>query len=337
MFCHIVAYKVLVHILRWMGFTSIGSANIADEPAAEDPAAVASVALVVERAGDQAPTEPIDGNREARLQKTTKDLLCIRHGISLFNEYSSLPGNTWGSPSFRDDPELADTPLSEIGKARTRIELPEQLLHETDLRSFLVGSSLRGVQDDGVELVLVSPLTRCLQTYEYGVKPVLSKLLTGGERPLHHSTGEHYKRTGLPIPVLALPLLSSRVYTISDTGRPIAVLEEEFPDIDFSECYKPDSSGQTNDDDPWWYTGVSDTNTGRDQEWRPHGQGQWYAVPGEPKDVFDRRMEELKAWLFRRKETKILLVTHWGVLRYLSKGTEWKNAEAKIIQLRPPS
>ena len=43
-------------------------------------------------------------------------------------------------------------------------------------------------------------------------------------------------------------------------------------------------------------------------------------------------MKELDAYLAARPETHILLVAHWGVLRHLTKGMEWKNAEAKILQ-----
>jgi hypothetical protein len=363
-----------------------------------------SHAIVEERNTSINHTGTIDDNNDGTTKRKTKDLMCIRHGVSLANEFMSMPDNKWGSSSFRDDPKLIDAPLSENGVQITKTKLPNQLLHQDDLRSFLVGTTTTTTTKDpsgistandggeersateseygGVELVLVSPLTRCLQTYMYGVEPVLSKLLGGQDRGVvgdndnddNNSKGNNNingsdsdsdnppSRSSLPIPVMALPLLRERVYTASDTGRPISVLEKEFPSIDFSECHKSQSDDQgsntdTNDDDDddgWWYTGTKASQTAgplRDsksntdhhiieegyEEWRPHGDGQWYAVPGEPEAVFDRRMEELKEWLFRRKETKILLVAHWGVLRYLGDGVQWKNSEAKIIQLLPRS
>ncbi len=294
-------------------------------------------------------------------ERKPKELLCVRHGVSLANEFI---GNRWGSPSFRDDPNLIDAPLSETGIQNGRTKLAEQLLHQDDLRSFLVGnankttsgSDIKGdAEDGGVELVLISPLTRCLQTYVYGVEPVLSELLKKqdsvgiddfNDGDAIYTNHNSLSRSKLPIPVLALPLLRERVYTVSDTGRPTLVLEKEFPSIDFSECHKSRNERQGSngggDDDIWWYTGKirgngSETTDDEYEEWRPHGQGQWYAVPGEPKVLFERRIEELKEWLFQRKENKILIVAHWELLRSLSGGTKWKNSEAKIIRLLPNS
>jgi broad specificity phosphatase PhoE len=124
---------------------------------------------------------------------------------------------------------------------------------------------------------------------------------------------------------MAVPLLRERVYTASDTGRPWSILEQEFPSIDFDECKRQ----HDNNRDCWWYTHDDDNSY---QEWRPHGEGQWYAVPGEPEAVFDARIQQLDEWLAQRKETKILIVSHWGVFRHMTKGTEWKNAEAKLLE-----
>jgi broad specificity phosphatase PhoE len=58
------------------------------------------------------------------------------------------------------------------------------------------------------------------------------------------------------------------------------------------------------------------------EEWRPHGEGQYYACPGEPEDVFEERMQQLLEWLRQRPEQCIVLVTHWGVLHYLVEADE---------------
>lgn len=229
---------------------------------------------------------------------TSKQLLCVRHGISEANELMSQPGNQWGDPTFRDNPNLIDAYLSETGKLRTQTDLPQQLRNQENLKSF--------IKDQGVELVLVSPLTRCLQTYIYGVEPVLKECIP------------NFKSK---VPVLAIPLLRERVYTASDTGRKPSILKLEFPSVNFAECEKQH--------DCWWYKGnVDDSNY---VEWRPYGQGQWYAVAGEPEDVFDQRIRDLDEWLLQRKEERILIVSHWGVLRHITKGTEWENAEAKLL------
>jgi len=258
--------------------------------------------------------------------------MLIRHGISTANEYHSLPGNTWGSPTFRDDPNLVDAPLSENGELQTEERLNKQLLYDETFRSFLTGTGSDRNKDDsndninsqeekGVELILVSPLTRCLQTYVYGVEPVLSKLQDATAKQSQGLDTKH-----ISVPVLATPLLRERVWAASDIGRPISVVESEFPSVDFCECHTPPTT-----DDHWWYTGSDHY-----QEWRPHGEDQWYAVPGEPQDVFENRMEQLKEWLHRRSETKIVIITHWSVLKYFLGGEELENSQAQIIELPPP-
>ena len=226
----------------------------------------------------------------------TKRLLCIRHGISIANEHMKQPGNQWGDSTFHDDNTMVDARLSETGKMKTRQHLQQQLMNEPDLREFL----------SNVELILISPLTRCLETYTHGVEPILKSQISNFAEQ---------------IPVMAVPLLRERVYTSSDTGRSYTILEKEFPTISFDECRH----------DCWWYTGQNDDENETYIEWRPYGQGQHYAVPGETISIFDQRMKELDIWLSQRNESNILVVSHWGVLRHFTNGVEWDNAEAKII------
>jgi hypothetical protein len=94
---------------------------------------------------------------------TKKTLLCIRHGISKANEHMSEPGNEWGDPTFFDDIALIDSPLSESGIHQVQTVLPRQFNDNPKL--------LHVLQE--AQLVVISPLTRCLQTYQYGVEPVL--------------------------------------------------------------------------------------------------------------------------------------------------------------------
>ena len=172
--------------------------------------------------------------------------------------------------------------------------------HQFPARSYLA---------DDVELVIVSPLTRCLETFHYGVEPILLDRF------------EKRGRDAKDLPILAVPLLRERVYTTSDTGRPASLLAQNFPAVDFSEC--PPS-----DDHPWWYVG-DDSSW---EEWRPVGENQWYGVRGEPEAVFQKRMKELDEWIGQRPEKTILMVAHWGVLRHLTEGTQFLNAEAKILE-----
>jgi broad specificity phosphatase PhoE len=223
---------------------------------------------------------------------STKHILAIRHAQSVANEKLL---HAWGAPDFKDDESLRDTELSGKGLNQVQQGLPAQLA-SPDFHDEL----------SKVELVLVSPLTRCLQTFTLGVLPQLNK-----------------RRE---IPILALPHASERVYTISDIGSPASALKEKFPAVDFSLL-----EGQ--EDSSWWYTQDSTSSSNSDApEWRPCDGNQWYAVPGEPADHFANRMKELDAWIQSRPERNIILVAHWGVLRHLTGGVEWRNAEAKLLE-----
>jgi len=213
-----------------------------------------------------------------------KILYGVRHGTSLANEWMSRDGNRWGDATFRDDPALVDASLSDKGREQAA-ELAANL------------STVDWLSD--IELIAVSPLTRCIETWKYGVHPALEKILKSG--------GQSQRK---PV-VMALPLLTERVYTASDIGRPIAELKQQYPELDWKEAEEI-ANGSRNGS--WWY--LPDEEDSKEPEWRPFGQGQWYAVAGEPSSVFEKRMSRLDEWLRRRHETRILLVTHWGVLRH---------------------
>jgi hypothetical protein len=85
------------------------------------------------------------------------NLLLIRHGRSLGNEMMDQPGNQWGDPYFRDDANLIDSPLSPRG-----IE-----------QAVALGQSCSQEDLDRIQLVIVSPLTRALQTMQLAVLPRL--------------------------------------------------------------------------------------------------------------------------------------------------------------------
>ncbi|KAG7350018.1 histidine phosphatase superfamily branch 1 protein [Nitzschia inconspicua] len=273
------------------------------------------------------------------VKKKKKRLLCIRHGISVANEWMQQPGNQWGDATFCDDPTLVDAKLSETGRLTSQTVLQRQLNDNPLLHKTL----------QQVELILVSPLTRCLETFQYGVEPLLLNNNNNNHNSNSHddnNSNNNGRSSSSTIPTLAVPLICERVYTISDTGRSVGVLKQEFPHINFDECCPSE---------PWWYTGqqqesrsdettltttnattttTNTTNTNPDsyKEWRPFGQGQWYAVPGEPLQVFEERLQRFDEWLAKRPETTILIVAHWGVLRHLAhEQDEWTNAEAKVL------
>jgi len=220
----------------------------------------------------------------------------IRHGVSLSNEWMAREENTWGVPTYRDDNgNPRDSPLSPAGEQQAAA-LAKSL--QADPPSWL----------DDIELVVVSPMTRCLQTFQLAVQPALKR----------------------DIPVLAHPLAAERVYTVSETGRPVSELQQDFGNngvFDFSHCHRHH---------PWWYDPSVETEFNRDipwYEWRPHEQGQQYGAPGEPMKVFQRRMDALQDYLLHeRPEQHILVTAHWGVLRHFT-GEEMDNCQVCRIEL----
>ena len=140
-------------------------------------------------------------------------------------------------------------------------------------------------EEDAVDLVVVSPLRRALQTYDLGLRPHLQDR---------------------NIPVVALPHAAERLYLISDVGSPVQELEKEFPYVNFDEIEDPTR--------PWWWTPAGGAYT----EWRPVGRRQRYACPGEPAADFAARMQRFQEWLDRRPEQKIVVVCHHGSSRQLA-------------------
>jgi broad specificity phosphatase PhoE len=239
---------------------------------------------------------------------TTTTVYGIRHGISVSNEWMMEPGNEWGSATYHDGQNSPDSPLSETGVQQATALSRRLLLRDEKSDDWL----------SNIELIVVSPLTRCLQTYWYGVHPVIT---AAGFRE---------------IPVVAHPWMTERVYTVSETGRPVSILRKEFPGIDWSlfpvEC-------NLDDDADWWYdpdvpTEFNGAATEASlKEWRPHAEGQVYYAAGEPMSVFQRRMEALQQWLVNRPESHILAVGHWGVFRHFT-GQEMDNCQVCTFKLK---
>jgi broad specificity phosphatase PhoE len=243
----------------------------------------------------------------------TKILFCIRHGSSLSNEWMQIPEHAWGAPTFCDDWKMKDSRLSETGIRQAQDMCQRFVSHP------------QKIQLDKIELILVSPLTRCLETYRYGVAPAFRDAA-------HHS-----------IPVLAVPYLTERVYTVSEIGRPVSELVKEFPEVDWT-LFSPFVPKEEQPPLPWWYDPSVPTEFHPDPsiqypEWRPHGNGQHYQVAGEPMSVFTKRMQKLQQFISNRPERNIVCIAHWGVFRYLSNGIEMENCQVTRIEIQssPPS
>lgn len=240
------------------------------------------------------------------------------------NEYLSV--HDFGGSSFTDI-----FPPSEIDKYRDA--KLSKLGHEQ--ANGLMNRLKKGKKKDPswtqeLDLIVVSPLTRAIQTFELGIQPVL-------EDP--------------PPLILALPLASERVYLISDVGRPREALRMDYgSDIDFETGFRR----RGEDDDKWmmmeeWWFGLDDQRkhaaepTGITsetyKEWRPGSQNQKYACPGEPKEVFEQRMRRLYEWLQERPESTICVVCHCGVIAWFM-NRDFENCEVQVVpfsDIRPSS
>jgi len=234
---------------------------------------------------------------------SSKKLILIRHASSEANEYMDQDGNRWGDPTFTDDSKYIDANLSVKGLKQA------DELHQS--WSDVIPSHLFDHDNGnfhakrGEALIVTSPLTRTIQTMTRGVLPNLSN-------------------RGMGFKVFAQPLATERVYTSSDTGRPKSVLKEEFPHVDFHTHF-----GDHGDDDEWWYTHCGEAPY---KEWRPSGESQSYAVPGEPVDAFHKRMVQLYEWIRSREEQTIVLVCHWAIIRFFT-GEELSNCGVKILDV----
>jgi hypothetical protein len=321
--------------------------------------------------------------------ETPRRLWGIRHATSEFNVYAH--NIEWGSPHFQDRLDWRDTRLArtatgdmidvvqkQLEKVRVQlIESTERARHveldeSEEVRSLGYEKNKQETATSGtpldlskIDLIVASPLTRCLETLMYGVVPA-------------------YESLGLDLPpIIALDLLTERIYTCSDHGSPVSQLEPVYPQVDFSHIVTPDHWWWDLPATHEWYANNKDTDTGidageqvnqvngsdntdaseqadvynssnRDEnkshnvpgelqelstmeytEWRPHGDGQWYAVPGEPANAFARRMGRLRDWLASRRERNILIVSHWGVLTDLAGVSDVDNCS--IVELKWPS
>ena len=221
-----------------------------------------------------------------------KKIVFVRHGCTYMNEHLGR-SLSFGAPKFTDifddkerDAYYMDSPLSPRG-----VRQAQNLLAKSR-PSFV----------DDCELVVTSPLTRALQTFEIGLK--------------HHFTDS--------IPVVAVPHAAERLYLVSDIGKKRSYLESKYSYVDFKTCFNDHG-------EEWWYTPLGGTSTGY-TEWRPTGQGQRYACPGEPYQDFNERMAKLVSWLDEREEQKIVVVCHHGVIDWML-GLDFDNCQWREVSL----
>lgn len=247
---------------------------------------------------------------------SSKHIVFLRHGRTYMNDY--IGGVHFGSPNFSDvfpdTPEnkrmFYDSPLTAKGVEQAQA-LNLMLKSSKDFKDCCAGeikgeSVYRSLLDD-IDLVIVSPLTRALQTLDIGLYPLLENR---------------------GIPIIAVPLASERLYLVSDIGVTRNELKALYEYVDFDSSILSDGS--------WHFEPTEEMKTSY-VEWRPSGEGQVYACLGEPQDYFDRRMSELYRLLEQRSEQTIVVVSHAGVIDWFLQET-FENCELRVVdfdELKP--
>eukprot|EP00536_Pseudo-nitzschia_multiseries_P001733 jgi/Psemu1/181891/e_gw1.22.207.1 len=233
-----------------------------------------------------------------------KEIVLIRHGQTFMNEYIGGRGISFGEPGFTDifqEPtdreKYHDSPLSDVG------------IHQAKSLDFKLQDANANFLNR-LDLVVTSPLTRALQTFEFALYDHIVEI-TDKTRD---------------VPILAMAAASERLYLVSDMGKPKSELALRYPFVDFDTSFMYSHEN-----------GIQETADNY-VEWRPHGQGQSYACLGEPADHFDRRMSDLYYWLESREENCIAIVCHAGVIDWMTSGEEFANCELRVYafdKLRP--
>jgi broad specificity phosphatase PhoE len=247
-----------------------------------------------------------------------KQIVWIRHGCTFMNEF--LGRHEFGCPNFSDvfspsDQLYFDSKLSPLGLRQSK-QMMQKLITSKSDSTWL----------ENLELVVVSPLTRALQTFDIGLRPVLME-------------------KSISPKIAALPLATERLYLISDHGRSRTDLDRDWGNlIDFESFFRSQDGALLEE---WWF-GLDDYRDAKTSmssgitsetyvEWRPISQNQKYACPGEDDTTFEIRMQRLYQWLANRPESTIAVICHWGVIDWFL-DREFRNCEIGVVNfddLRP--
>jgi len=184
------------------------------------------------------------------------------------NEYMSSPQTKWGNPSFTDifpidsnpnyKQQYYDTPLSSKGLSQV-----------TELNNYVSNMEDGKIILDELDLIVVSPLTRTLQTMELGLMPYLRHSRRRRRRRHTRTNADSNdcttEKKKMP-EIVALPLAAERLYLVSDIGSSVSDLKQQFPYVNFDEMEMNKNSNDAadaaddddDDDDEWWFTTKSE-------------------------------------------------------------------------------
>jgi broad specificity phosphatase PhoE len=274
---------------------------------------------------------------EEAKEASLKQIVLIRHGQTYMNELIGGGGIAFGQPNFTDifhDPEdqkkYHDSPLSDVGIQQARSlnsklrDLKDNKPGAFDNLGLLQSDNFTNAINthflDDLDLVVVSPLTRALQT-------------------LHLSLHEHItnRNDNRPdVPIVAMAAAAERLYLVSDIGKPKSELKSSYPFVDFDTSFSIDrvtekvECSNENEHSDTWHFGPTKPQEDSYTEWRPHGEGQLYSCVGEPSEHFDRRMSNFYYWLESREDKCIAIVCHAGVIDWMTSGQQFSNCELRV-------
>ena len=121
--------------------------------------------------------------------------------------------------------------------------------------------------------------------------------------------------SGIDCEMIAEPLLRERLMLSSDVGSLKSGLKRDFPSISF-----PDMEGM---EEEWWFAGEGGNNT--------HSCDR---IDKEPAEQYEARLQVLRSKLRARRESCILLVSHWGVFNSIT-GLDLAPAQIATFDLTP--
>ena len=153
-----------------------------------------------------------------------------------------------------------------------------QLTSQGTSIAMAAGVEIQKLSTSRPDVVLVSPLRRCMETAQI--------LLSN---------------SNIDCEVMAFPLLRERLTLSSDVGSIKSVLMRDFPSVSFPS----DASDGEGMDEEWWFRGEGNSSMSD-------------RIDKEPTEVYEARLQMLRARLRARKESCILIISHWGVINSLT-------------------
>lgn len=224
---------------------------------------------------DSTPLPTSSGDHKPQLfpifrPKNERKFLCIiRHGESDYNRAVLEAANF-------ADPMIFDPHLTFLGHSQARGLLPR-------LQPLIA--------KHGQPLWVVSPLTRCIQTY----------LDCSGSLTSDHCA--------TPKSLVLLSVIAEHCSTAGDVGRPPSCLMKEFPQLTPQLEQLPES---------WWYSDAEHPNCALHKRFGH----------AEPKDHLQKRVAEFTRWLNSRQEKFVIAIGHCTFWSYfLNKRKKLRNCE----------